>query len=328
MDAHDELDPKVLRARHPTRDPAEAAGHPSPRPADPPTSAQAQLLGLQRLAGNASVSRLIAPDDEGGPAAQRSSVMDVVGSGGGQPLEPGLRRDMEDRLGADFADVRVHTDERASESARSINAQAYTVGSDVVFRSDRWSPSSADGQRTLAHELTHVAQQRAGPVSGTPVGGGVSVSDPSDVFEQAAERSADAAMARSAGLASAPAQALPAQRQEEPEEEDELQALPAQRQEEPEEEEELQALPAQRQEEPEEEEELQALPAQRQEEPEEEDELQALPAQRQEEPEEEEELQALPAQRQEEPEEEEELQALPAQRQEEPELGDIDLAAG
>jgi hypothetical protein len=285
MDAHDELDSIAMKARRPARETAEPGAGALGGAADPPTTAQASVLELQRLAGNASVSRLLAPDEEA-DVAERSPVMDVVGSGGGQPLEPDLRRDMESRLGDDFSDVRVHTDDRASASARSINAQAYTVGSDVVFRSDRWSPSSSEGQRTLAHELTHVAQQRSGPVSGTPVGGGVSVSDPNDAFEQAAERSADAAMAGPSAGPTELAQTLPAQRQEVPEEEEELaQTLPAQRQEVPEEEEELaQTLPAQRQEVPEEEEELaQTLPAQRQEVPEEEEELaQTLPAQRQE----------------------------------------------
>ena len=250
MDAHDELDSIAMKARRPARETAGPAASATRRVADPPTTAQASVLELQRLAGNASVSRLLAPDEEADAAAEQSPVMGVVGSGGGQPLEPDLRRDMEGRLGDDFSDVRVHTDDRASASARSINAQAYTVGSDVVFRSDRWSPSSSEGKRTLAHELTHVTQQRSGPVSGTPVGGGVSVSDPNDEFEQAAERSADAAMAGPSAGPTELAQALPAQRQEVPEEEEELaQALPAQRQEAPEEEEELaQMLPAQRQE--------------------------------------------------------------------------------
>jgi len=269
MDAREQLDPTAAKVRRTARDRPDQATHAARSVADPPTADQASVLALQRLAGNASVSRILAPDDEAEAGEERSPVLDVVGSGGGQPLAADLRHEMEGRLGDDFGDVRVHTDQRASESARSISAQAYTVGSDVVFRSDRWSPESTDGKRTLAHELTHVAQQRAGPVSGTPAGGGISLSDSGDAFEQAAERTADAAMAGHADatpMTGAPA----AQRQEEPEEEEELaQTLPAQRQEEPEEEEELaQTLPAQRQEEPEEEEELaQTLPAQRQEEP-------------------------------------------------------------
>jgi hypothetical protein len=98
---------------------------------------------------------------------------------------------MEAGFGHDFSDVRLHTDGAASESARAINAQAYTVGSDVVFQSDRYSPGTDEGKHTLAHELAHVVQQRSGPVDGTPTGTGISVSHPSDRFERAAEHVAD-----------------------------------------------------------------------------------------------------------------------------------------
>jgi hypothetical protein len=66
---------------------------------------------------------------------------------------------MESRLGHRFADVRVHKDEKAAESARAVNAHAYTVGRDVVFASGRYAPSTPDGRKLLAHELTHVVQQ-------------------------------------------------------------------------------------------------------------------------------------------------------------------------
>lgn len=134
------------------------------------------LLELQRAAGNAGVGALLE-----GP-----SVHDVISSGGGRPLDPETRADMEGRLGHDFGDVRVHTGAAAHDSARSLQAQAYTVGSDVVFQRDRYDPASADGRLMLAHELTHVVQQRSGPVDGTDAGGGVRVSDPSDRFERAA----------------------------------------------------------------------------------------------------------------------------------------------
>ena len=91
----------------------------------------------------------------------------MIGSGGGQPLDPGVRADMEARLGHDFGDVRVHDDARAEDSARAVNAHAYTVGPNIVFQRDRYDPSSDAGRVTLAHELTHVVQQRSGPVDGT-----------------------------------------------------------------------------------------------------------------------------------------------------------------
>ena len=165
------------------------------------------VLALQRAAGNATVSRLL--DEE--PA---SPVLDVVGRGGGRPLEPAVRGFMGSRLGHDFGDVRVHTDHAASESARAINAQAYTVGTDVVFQTGRYQPDTPAGQRMLAHELTHVVQQRSGPVDGTPTDGGIRISNPSDRFEQAAEHSAEQVMA-SPTPASAPMPApISAQREE------------------------------------------------------------------------------------------------------------------
>jgi hypothetical protein len=97
---------------------------------------------------------------------------------------------MEARLGADFADVRIHTDAAAGASARSVQAHAYTVGTDVVFGAGRYDPSSRGGKTMLAHELTHVTQQRAGAVDGSPAPGGIRLSDPSDRFERAAEHNA------------------------------------------------------------------------------------------------------------------------------------------
>jgi hypothetical protein len=192
------------------------------------------LLSLQRMAGNESVSALLAQERD---ETERSPVHEVVGSGGGSPLEPGARSLMEERMGADFSDVRVHTGGKADESARSISAQAYTVGSNVVFRSGAYQPDSPAGQHVLAHELAHVVQQRSGPVAGTPAPGGISLSHPSDQFEQAAERSADAVMAGETP-STTPAgggEGITAQREAE-EEEEVAQTLLAQRAEEEEEE--------------------------------------------------------------------------------------------
>ena len=79
--------------------------------------------------------------------------------GGGQPLSPPLRNFFEPRFGHDFSRVRVHTDAKATESARAVNALAYTVGQDVVFGAGQYAPQTWAGQRLLAHELTHVVQQ-------------------------------------------------------------------------------------------------------------------------------------------------------------------------
>ncbi|MFI5581868.1 DUF4157 domain-containing protein [Streptomyces sp. NPDC051822] len=121
------------------------------------------------------------------PAVQRSAVHDVL-AGDGRPLETPLREEMESRLGADFSDVRIHSGGAARASAAEIGARAYTSGTDVVLG------DGGGDKHTLAHELTHVIQQRQGPVSGTDNGSGLSISDPSDRYEREAEANATRVM--------------------------------------------------------------------------------------------------------------------------------------
>jgi hypothetical protein len=80
----------------------------------------------------------------------------------GQPLDAETRAFMEARFGHDFGQVRVHTDARAAESARAVNAAAYTVGRDIVFAPGHFAPGTQAGRHLLAHELTHVVQQAPG----------------------------------------------------------------------------------------------------------------------------------------------------------------------
>jgi len=77
----------------------------------------------------------------------------------GQPLPSDTRAFMEPRFGRDFSRVRVHNDERAAESARAVNAAAYTVGRNVVFGAGQYRPGTVTGRQLLSHELTHVLQQ-------------------------------------------------------------------------------------------------------------------------------------------------------------------------
>jgi hypothetical protein len=169
------------------------AGRPGAQSVAIPPDGGASVLRLQHEAGNAAVSRLLGEEVAAG-AEDHPSVLEVIGKGGA-PLETGLRSEMEAGLGADFGDVRVHTDAPAAASAQSVQARAYTVGSDVVFGEGAYRPDSREGRHTIAHELTHVVQQRLGPVEGSPAGGGVTVSDPSDRFERAAEATAEEFMA-------------------------------------------------------------------------------------------------------------------------------------
>ena len=90
-------------------------------------------------------------------------------AGGGRPLDPATRRTMEARFGRDFAEVRIHDDARAAETAASIDASAFTVGQDVAFGPGRYAPRTAAGRELLAHELAHVVQQRGPRLRGVVV---------------------------------------------------------------------------------------------------------------------------------------------------------------
>jgi hypothetical protein len=106
---------------------------------------------IQRFSGSPGRSAGTAP----------ASVENVL-SRSGRPLESTLRQNMEQRFGYDFSDVRTHTDEAARQSARDVNALAYTVGHNIVFGAGQFSPESRGGMHLLAHELTHVLQQSGG----------------------------------------------------------------------------------------------------------------------------------------------------------------------
>ena len=104
----------------------------------------------------------------------------------GQPLDPTTRASMEPRFAHDFSRVQVHTDARAAESARAVNALAYTVGRDIVFGHGQYAPGTSAGRSLMAHELTHVAQQRSkGESAGTLVIGST------DANEEREARSAE-----------------------------------------------------------------------------------------------------------------------------------------
>lgn len=95
------------------------------------------------------------------------SVEDQINAirSGGKPLPLETRAFFEPRFGRDFSNVRIHTDAKAAETARSVNALAYTVGQNIVFATGQYQPATIAGQRLLAHELTHVLQQSGAPKS-------------------------------------------------------------------------------------------------------------------------------------------------------------------
>ena len=124
-----------------------SAGKPSMQTSSPPH--------LSRLAHGAAATS-VAP----------ASVTRTLQSAG-EPLSGAARAFFEPRFGHDFAQVRVHRDNSAANSARDVAAHAYTAGRHVVFAQGRYAPESASGRTLLAHELAHVVQQ-----SGSGVGGG------------------------------------------------------------------------------------------------------------------------------------------------------------
>jgi cell wall-associated NlpC family hydrolase len=83
--------------------------------------------------------------------------------GGGQPLSDSARRFFEPRFGADFSQVRVHADDQATRQTQALNARAFTLGQDIVMAPSQFAPETETGRMLLAHELTHVIQQRKEP---------------------------------------------------------------------------------------------------------------------------------------------------------------------
>lgn len=117
----------------------------------------------------------------------------------GRGLDAPTRAFMEPRFGYDFSQVRVHTDARAAESARAVNALAYTVGRDVVFAAGQYAPAMSAGRSLLSHELTHVVQQRIASNSSQTE---LAIGDAHDTAELQADRMAQETLA--AGEAATP----------------------------------------------------------------------------------------------------------------------------
>jgi hypothetical protein len=119
---------------------------------------------IQRKPLASTITPLVQRSPSGSTLDASSSEESRINSirGGGQSLSESARTFFEPRFGTDFSHVRVHTDSNAAESARGVNALAYTVGRGVVFGAGQYAPGTASGKRLLAHELTHVVQQQAG----------------------------------------------------------------------------------------------------------------------------------------------------------------------
>jgi hypothetical protein len=103
-------------------------------------------------------------------------------NGSGHTLDPAARERLSAHVGDELSDVHLHTDTTADSLARSVSARAFTTGTDVYFASGEYRPGTTDGDSLLAHELTHVTQQRGAPTSGP-----LTVSEPGDAMESEAD---------------------------------------------------------------------------------------------------------------------------------------------
>jgi Domain of unknown function (DUF4157) len=134
------------------------------------------------------------PDTSSSLRGTESNAEGVIPPGNGEPLDERTRNFMESGFGAEFSDVRIHTDSRAAESAEALSANAYTTGRDIYFGCGRYAPETTEGQHLLAHELTHTIQQSgvlASSQSAMRASEGVMVGPVDDPLEQEADRAAD-----------------------------------------------------------------------------------------------------------------------------------------
>jgi hypothetical protein len=165
------------RRQSPSRqDPVRVGGHPAER--------------VAAAVGNRAFAELVAREGAGvlpdGRAHPEVEAAIARARGGGGSLDGAVRARFAPKLGDELADVRVHTDDSANALARAVSARAFATGPDVFFARGEYRPSSLDGQRLLAHELTHVVQQR-----GAAAGDALRVSQPGDPLEREADRAVD-----------------------------------------------------------------------------------------------------------------------------------------
>jgi len=159
------------------------AGQEPEAPEPDPVERLASNVGNRAFAALARQGEGILPDGRAHPDVEAAIA---TSRGGGRPLDGKVRDRMASDLGDDLKDVRVHDGPDAHGLARSVNARAFAVGSDLFFGAGEHRPGTTDGDRLLAHELTHVVQQR-----GAPTAGPLTVSEPGDPLEREADRTAD-----------------------------------------------------------------------------------------------------------------------------------------
>jgi hypothetical protein len=159
-----------------------------PRPADAPGPERGGLVEFAAGIGNAAFARLARQGSGLLPGGRvHRDVEDAIAArrGSGRALDAATRERIGGPLGDTLADVRVHDDAGAAGLAGAVSARAFTTGTDVYFGTGEYRPGTSDGDRLLAHELTHVVQQRGAPSSGP-----LTVSEPGDALEHEADAAA------------------------------------------------------------------------------------------------------------------------------------------
>lgn len=147
-----------------------------------PVERLASTMGNRAFASLAREGAGILPDGRAHPDVE---VAIARSRGRGSALDEGVRNRMGPGLGDDLGDVRVHADDHADTLARSVQARAFATGSDLFFAKGEYQPNTSSGDKLLAHELSHVVQQRGAPTTGPMM-----VSQPGDTMEVEADRTA------------------------------------------------------------------------------------------------------------------------------------------
>jgi hypothetical protein len=151
-----------------------------PAPELSPAERVASSVGNQAFGALARQGAGIMPDGRAHPDVE-STIAQT--RGGGSQLDAGVASRVGSNLGDPLNDVHVHTDDTADNLSNSVSAKAFTTGSDIYFAKGEYKPGTSDGDKLLAHELSHVVQQRGAPTSGP-----LQVSQPGDALEVEADQ--------------------------------------------------------------------------------------------------------------------------------------------
>jgi hypothetical protein len=158
---------------------------------EPETMQPQDVLTAQQQLGNQVVQRALGENENRQPLTdQQGNLRDDISSsiqqsrGSGSSLSKDLQTEMSRKLGHDFSGVRLHMDSTADKLSRTINARAFTIGTDVFFKNGVYAPGTQKGRETLIHELTHVVQQSK---SGKGSNGKLKLGAPNTAMEQEAD---------------------------------------------------------------------------------------------------------------------------------------------